>query len=224
MNFDESLWSAYQEANEAFAAALAGIIEDGDLLWIQDYHLFLLPQLVRRFLQARQPSPSVRIGFFLHTPFPSSEIYRVLPVSREVLAGVLQSDLIGFHTDDYSRHFLSSCSRLLGVDTCGNRITVPPTGHTATVGVFPIGIDPDQFAAGLAKPEIRSRALEIRVRFAGMKILVGVDRLDYIKGVPQKLHALELFLSKHPEFHEKVGAILWDIAYLTVAFLALLRS
>jgi len=148
---------------------------------------------------------NVKIGFFLHTPFPSSEVYRVLPVSKQVLAGVLQSDLIGFHTYDYARHFLSSCTRILGLSTVPNGVELD--GRLIHIGTFPIGIDPDQFLEGLALPSIIQRIGALKERFQGKKILVGVDRLDYIKGVPHKLHALEVFLSRHPEFEEKVVLI-----------------
>lgn len=109
--FDETTWQAYREANRLFAKAVAKDVHDGDLVWVHDYHLMLLPAMLR---EEMGPSKrNVKIGFFLHTPFPSSEIYRILPVRNEILLGVLHSDLIGFHTYDYARHFLSSCSRML---------------------------------------------------------------------------------------------------------------
>lgn len=144
----------------------------------------------------------VKIGFFLHTPFPSSEIYRILPVRREILLGVLQCDLIGFHTYDYARHFLSSCTRILGLPTMPNGVAFE--GRYAHVGTFPIGIEPMQFVDGLRKPTVEKRLAQLVKRFEGVKVIVGVDRLDYIKGVPQKLHALEVFLTQHPEWIGKV--------------------
>jgi len=111
--FDESAWNAYREANRLFARAIASEVEDGDLVWVHDYHLMLLPAMLRE--EIGQSKINVKIGFFLHTPFPSSEIYRILPVRNEILLGVLHSDLLGFHTYDYARHFLSSCSRILYV-------------------------------------------------------------------------------------------------------------
>ncbi|KAJ3108898.1 Trehalose-6-P synthase/phosphatase complex synthase subunit [Phlyctochytrium bullatum] len=200
--FDESHWEAYQQANLAFAKELAAFVEDGDLVWVHDYHLMLLPSLLREKLATKA---NVKIGFFLHTPFPSSEIYRILPVRKQVLLGVLQSDLIGFHTHDYARHFLSSCTRILGLHTMPNGVEFE--GRQVHVGTFPIGIDPIKFAEGLQNPKIRARIERLEKRFNGVKVLVGVDRLDYIKGVPQKLHAFELFLSEHPEWVEKVVLI-----------------
>ena len=117
ITFDESAWNAYREANRLFAKAIASEVEDGDLVWVHDYHLMLLPSMLRDEIGSTKKN--VKIGFFLHTPFPSSEIYRILPVRNEILLGVLHSDLLGFHTYDYARHFLSSCSRILYVMSLG---------------------------------------------------------------------------------------------------------
>lgn len=111
ITFDESAWEAYKDANRLFAKAISKEVQDGDLIWVHDYHLMLLPEMLRE--EIGDSKKNVKIGFFLHTPFPSSEIYRILPVRNELLLGVLHCDLIGFHTYDYTRHFLSSCSRLL---------------------------------------------------------------------------------------------------------------
>ena len=111
ITFDESAWAAYKEVNRLFAKAVAKDVQDGDLIWVHDYHLMLLPEMLREEIGTTKKN--VKIGFFLHTPFPSSEIYRILPVREALLLGVLHSDLIGFHTYDYARHFLSSCSRIL---------------------------------------------------------------------------------------------------------------
>jgi trehalose-6-phosphate synthase len=126
----------------------------------------------------------------------------ILPVRKEVLLGMLYSDMIGFHTYDYARHFMSSCTRILGLHTMPNGIEFE--GRMVHVGTFPIGIDPNRFLDGLQVTSIQERISKLREKFKGVKLLIGVDRLDYIKGVPQKLHAFELFLSKHPEWREKV--------------------
>jgi len=154
------------------------------------------------FSPTHTPTPGVKMGFFLHTPFPSSEIYRILPVRREILLGVLYCDLIGFHTYDYARHFLSSCTRILGLATMPNGVELE--GRLAHVGTFPIGIEPSTFTENLQKQSVIDRVAQLERRFSGVKVIVGVDRLDYIKGVPQKLHALELFLSQHPEWIGKI--------------------
>ncbi|CAA7267085.1 unnamed protein product [Cyclocybe aegerita] len=229
MNFDEVNWLAYRQANMQFAEAVRQQITPGAMVWVQDYHLMLLPMLLRGIIDgptktgsftqdelakitegidgsalsaAHTPIPGVKIGFFLHTPFPSSEIYRILPVRREILLGVLYCDLIGFHTYDYARHFLSSCTRILSLPTMPNGVEFE--GRLAHVGTFPIGIEPGSFIENLKKPSVIDRIASLEQRFGGVKVIVGVDRLDYIKGVPQKLHALELFLSQHPEWIGKV--------------------
>jgi trehalose 6-phosphate synthase len=203
------------------------------MVWVQDYHLMLMPLMLRGLMANGEPPADslmhkelervmegiipdenneaaiaeknvtdVKIGFFLHTPFPSSEIYRILPVRREILLGVLYCDLLGFHTYDYARHFLSSCTRILGLPTMPNGVEFD--GRYAHVGTFPIGIDPSQFVDGIEKPSVKARIASLEQRFKGVKVIVGVDRLDYIKGVPQKMHALEVFLTQHPEWIGKV--------------------
>ncbi|KAJ2686519.1 Trehalose-6-P synthase/phosphatase complex synthase subunit, partial [Coemansia spiralis] len=170
MIFEEAAWEAYQRANEAFANALLDVVNDGDLVWIQDYHLMLLPRMLRRLLDARGLR-SVKIGWFLHVPFPSSELYRVLPVRREILEGVLSADLLGFHTYDYARHFLSSCTRILGLATTPNAVEFD--GRMVHVGTFPIGIEPDQFSEALKTDVVKSRLGEFERKFEGTKVIVG---------------------------------------------------
>lgn len=199
--FNESAWQAYREANRLFAKAVANDVNDGDLVWVHDYHLMLMPAMLREEM-AKLNKKDVKIGFFLHTPFPSSEIYRILPVRNEVLLGVLHCDLVGFHTYDYARHFLSSCSRMLGLATSPNGVEFK--GNVVNIGAYPIGIDPEKFIEGLKKPKVQERIATLERKFQGVKIIVGVDRLDYVKGVPQKLHALEVFLTDHPEWIGKI--------------------
>ncbi|KAJ2704312.1 Trehalose-6-P synthase/phosphatase complex synthase subunit [Coemansia sp. IMI 203386] len=201
MVFEEAAWDAYQRANQAFAESLVDVVKDGDLVWIQDYHLMLMPLMLRRLLDARGLK-SVKIGWFLHTPFPSSELYRILPVRREILEGVLAADLLGFHTYDYARHFVSSCARILGLQTTPN--VVETETRMVQVGTFPIGIDPSKFSEALQTTEVQQRLGEFERKFSGSRVIVGVDRLDYIKGVPQKFLAFEHFLSEHPEYVGRV--------------------
>ncbi|GKZ17562.1 hypothetical protein AbraCBS73388_009233 [Aspergillus brasiliensis] len=199
--FDEAAWDAYREANRLFAKTIALEAREGDLVWVHDYHLMLLPEVLREEL-AVLGKDNIRIGFFLHTPFPSSEIYRILPVRSQLLRGVLQCDLIGFHTYDYARHFLSCCSHILGLVTTPSSVKFKD--RSVAVGAFPIGIDPDKFTEGLKSPKVQNRIASLESKFQGTKLMVSVDRLDYIKGIPQKLHALEVFLSQHPEWVGKV--------------------
>ncbi|KAI5970653.1 TPS1 [Candida margitis] len=201
MNFDENAWAAYIEANKKFAIEISKQVQDNDMVWVHDYHLMLLPEMLRQ--EIGHSKKNIRIGFFLHTPFPSSEIYRILPVRKEILVGVLSCDLIGFHTYDYARHFLSSVSRIVpNVKTSPNGILYE--NRSVSIGAFPIGIDVDNFTEGLKKPEVEQRVAQLEKKFDGVKVIVGVDRLDYIKGVPQKLHAFEIFLQQNPEWIGKV--------------------
>lgn len=205
MNFDEIAWAAYIEANKLFTEEIFKNVKDGDIVWIHDYHLMLVPTLLREKLHANGIR-NVKLGFFLHTPFPSSEIYRILPVRAEILQGVLGCDLIGFHTYDYARHFLSSVERILKLPTSPQGIRY--NDRDVTVGAYPIGIDIDKFLNGLKKPSVQDRIKQLRSKFGeDCKLIVGVDRLDYIKGVPQKLHAFEIFLETHPEWIGKVVLI-----------------
>lgn len=194
--FDFKYWDAYSRANTRFAEAVMQVYEPGDLVWVQDYHLMLLPSLLRKRLR------DVTIGFFLHTPFPSSEVYRILPVRKKVLEGVLAADLIGFHTYDYARHFLSVCTRILGLEATPKGVTFKD--HFANVGIFPIGIDPNTWINALQSNSVKERISELQEKFRGKKVLLGVDRLDYIKGVPHKLMAFEILLARQPEWKDKL--------------------
>uniref|UniRef100_K3W821 alpha,alpha-trehalose-phosphate synthase (UDP-forming) n=1 Tax=Globisporangium ultimum (strain ATCC 200006 / CBS 805.95 / DAOM BR144) TaxID=431595 RepID=K3W821_GLOUD len=197
--FDFRLWDAYKLANKRFAQAVNQVYRDGDYVWIHDYHLMNLPALLRK------RHPRCKIGWFLHTPFPSSEMYRTLPVGKQILEGLLGADLLGFHTYDYARHFLSACSRIPGATTSPKGIEWED--HFSSVGVFPIGIDPEHFEGILEKPETQTRIKDLCEKFAGCKIIIGVDRMDYIKGIPHRMLAMERFLSKYPERRESVVLI-----------------
>jgi len=199
INFDETQFEAYIRANKAFLDTVNDIIHEGDMIWVHDYHLMLLPQMLR---ESHPESFNLKIGFFLHIPFPSSEIYLVLPVRKKILLGVLNCDLIGFHTFDYARHFITACQRVLNVPTRPNAVEYK--GRLVAVDAFPIGIDPENFLNELKKDSVQKRIEYLKEKFQGAKILVGVDRLDYIKGVPQKLLAFENFLTQHPEWIGKV--------------------
>jgi trehalose 6-phosphate synthase/phosphatase len=183
--------------NQKFANRILEVYKPGDIVMIHDYHLLLLPSMLRLRI------PHMYIAFFLHIPFPSSEFLRCLPRRKDVLEGVLGSNLIGFQAHGYSRHFVSCCTRILGFhsDITG----VDAYGARVTVGVFPIGID----AAGVAKlafdnPIINDQVKALRRLYEGKKIIVGRDRLDSVRGVAQKLMAFERFLEKYPEMREKV--------------------
>lgn len=196
--FDRKQWQAYTTANNLFANTVKSEYIEGDLIWIHDYHLMILPQYLR---EKGITSP---IGWFLHVPFPSSDVYRILPVRNEILKGVLAADMVGFHTYDYARHFLSSCQRVLGLETSIKGVRLNYMHHFSSIGVHPIGIEPAHFDLVMERPSTKARIKELQHQFKGMKILLGVDRIDYIKGMPHKLLAFEVFLRKNPDYQGKV--------------------
>ncbi|RLM01800.1 hypothetical protein CFD26_108651 [Aspergillus turcosus] len=193
-------WGDYVRMNRLFADRIIQEYREGDIVWIHDYHLFLLPSLLR------QRIPNIYIGFFLHAPFPSSEFMRCLAKRKEVLTGVLGANMIGFQTFSYSRHFSSCCTRVLGFDS--NSAGVDAYGAHVAVDVFPIGIDVKAIQkAAYGYPEIEEAVVGLRKLYAGKKVIVGRDRLDSVRGVAQKLQAFEQFLEKYPEWREKVVLI-----------------
>ncbi|MCJ1442708.1 MAG: threalose-6-phosphate phosphatase [Stictis urceolatum] len=190
-------WTDYCRLNQKFADRILQIYNPGDIIWVHDYHLLLLPSLLR------QRIPNVYVGFFLHVPFPSSEFLRCLGRRKEVLAGVLGSNMIGFQTYSYSRHFSSCCRRILDFETMPASINA--YGAHIAVDVFPIGIDAAAVAhAAYGDPNINSKCPRIRELYRGMKVIIGRDRLDTVRGVAQKLQAYELFLERYPEWRGKV--------------------
>ncbi|XP_073020400.1 alpha,alpha-trehalose-phosphate synthase [UDP-forming] 5-like [Primulina eburnea] len=199
--FDRSLWQAYVSVNKIFADKVMEVISpDDDFVWIHDYHLMVLPTFLRKRFNR------VKLGFFLHTPFPSSEIYRTLPVRIELLQALLNSDLIGFHTFDYARHFLSCCSRMLGVSYQSKRgyIGLEYYGRTVSIKILPVGIHMRQLCSVLALQETESKVAELRDKFRGRTVLLGVDDMDIFKGISLKLLAFEQLLNQHPDMKGKV--------------------
>jgi trehalose 6-phosphate synthase/phosphatase len=191
LRFTDDAWASYVAVNNRFADTIAAVAEPGTRVWVHDFHLALLPAALR------SRRPDLAIGFFLHVPFPSSEIYRLLPVRRELLHGMLGADYIGFHTGDYARHFRSACLRILGMESEPNRIAVD--GRVVGIGAHPIGIDVATFRKTLADPETERIAAELEERYRGKQIVLGVERLDYTKGIPEKLDAFERILELEPE-------------------------
>lgn len=191
-------WDGYAEANEAFADVVAAHYRPGDMIWVHDYQLFLLPGLLRERL------PGARIGFFLHIPFPSEELFRTLPARDLLLQGVLGADLVGFHTPAYLRHFATSLIDILGSSVEIDRVQLP--GREVRLGVFPMGVDAQSFAELAADPAVVGETQAIRGD-GSVRILVGVDRLDYTKGIPGRLLAYERMLHTHPELREKVRLV-----------------
>ena len=198
--YDNDLWESYKHVNRLFAQTVMKIAQPDDIIWVHDYHLFLLPKLLRQQL------PDSQIGFFLHIPFPSYEIFRLLPWRREILDGVLGADLIGFHTYDYVRHFMSSVRRVLGYEHTFGQVTVD--NRIIKVDAFPMGIDYKRWADAEIKhdwmKEFQSHC-EIEHE---CKTILSIDRLDYTKGISQRLEAFDLFLEKYPEYKKCVTLIM----------------
>ncbi|KAK6134464.1 hypothetical protein DH2020_031803 [Rehmannia glutinosa] len=194
-----------KKANQMFADVVIEHYEEGDVVWCHDYHLMFLPKCLKEY------DSNIKVGWFLHTPFPSSEIHRTLPSRSEILRAVLAADLVGFHTYDYARHFVSACARILGLE--GNPDGVEDQGRLTRVAAFPIGIDSQRFTRALEVPQVQEHIKELKERFAGRKVMLGVDRLDMIKGIPQKILAFEKFLEENPDWHDKV--VLLQIAVPT---------
>ncbi|HEX6107589.1 MAG TPA: bifunctional alpha,alpha-trehalose-phosphate synthase (UDP-forming)/trehalose-phosphatase [Gemmatimonadales bacterium] len=191
-------WDAYVEANEQFARTTAERYRPGDLIWVHDYQLLLVPGMLRRML------PDARIGFFLHIPFPSEELFRTLPARARLLEGLLGADLIGFHTPAYLRHFATSLTDILGLTVDIDRVQL--AGREVRLGVFPMGIDAASFRALAEDPAVEAEVEALRGD-GSVRILVGVDRLDYTKGIPRRLLAYERMLELHPELRGKVRLV-----------------
>jgi len=201
--FNRSLWQAYVSVNKIFADRIMEVINpEDDFVWVHDYHLMALPTFLRKRFN------KVKLGFFLHSPFPSSEIYKTLPIREELLRALLNSDLIGFHTFDYARHFLSCCSRMLGLSYESKRgyIGIEYCGRTVSIKILPVGIHMGQLQSVLSLPETEAKVKELIKQFSDQDriMLLGVDDMDIFKGISLKLLAMEQLLMQHPEWQEKI--------------------
>ena len=195
--YEDHSWVYYAEINQVFADRIVRNWKRGDVIWIHDYHLLLVPSMVRRKL------PDAQIGFFLHVAFPSSEVFRCLAMRNELLEGMLGANLIGFQTEEYCRHFLQTCSRLLYVEATPDGLQLED--RFVNVSTFPIGVDPKSLNAKRDDPEVLQWLQRIQSKYADKKLIVARDKLDHVRGVRQKLLAYELFLNKYPQFREKVS-------------------
>lgn len=195
-HFDRAAWRAYERVNAMFADEIARRAKPGDVVWVHDYQLALVPELLRR------RGLTCPIGFFLHIPFPSAETYRSLPAREHILRGMLGSDLIAFHTYEYVSHFRNACLRVLGVESDPKSVRLP--SHRVNLEVLPIGIDPNEVREMAASPEAAREYATLQESYKGKKIIAGVDRLDYTKGIPEKLRAFEELLRAHPKLRQRV--------------------
>lgn len=194
--FSRENWTSYRVVNEMYADAIAAIAQPGDLIWIHDYQLCLVPRLLR------EKGLGCPIGFFLHIPFPSADIYRTLPVADELLRGILGADLIGFHAYEYVSHFRMAALRVLGLESDTTFLEIQ--SRKVQLEVLPIGIEPREVQEFLKSPEALQEQTDLERTFAGKQIVVGVDRLDYTKGIVLKLLAFEEFLKQYPQWRENV--------------------
>ncbi|MBI2989140.1 MAG: bifunctional alpha,alpha-trehalose-phosphate synthase (UDP-forming)/trehalose-phosphatase, partial [Deltaproteobacteria bacterium] len=196
--YQPKFWEQYKRVNEVFCETLLDIVRQDDLVWIHDYHLMLLPRL----LQARAPHLSV--GFFLHIPFPSFEVFRLLPGKwrRGILEGLLGADLLGFHTHEYVQHFLQSVLRILGYEHNMGQILTPD--GIVKADSFPMGIDFEKFSIALNDPDVRREEDDLKNTFSQVKVVLSVDRLDYSKGILNRLEGFEIFLETSPQYHGRV--------------------
>jgi trehalose 6-phosphate synthase/phosphatase len=196
---DAKGWDGYRRVNEKFADAVASAWRPGDVVWVHDYQLMLVPGLVRQRL------PDARVGFFLHIPFPAPEVFRTLPWRDALLEGLLGADLVGFHTSAYARHFSTSLRYLLGVPADLQR--AESDGREVRIDSFPMGIDVAEFERLASLPSVIEEARRVREESGGRRILLGVDRLDYTKGIPRRMLAFERFLERTPALREQVRLI-----------------
>ncbi|KAJ7630490.1 alpha,alpha-trehalose-phosphate synthase [Roridomyces roridus] len=216
--YETESFKQYVAVNQRFADAISANYQDGDIIWVNDYHLMLLPAMLRASPNIPAHAP---IGFFMHVAFPSSEIFRCLSVRRPLLSGLLAANLIGFQTANYARHFRQTVSRIMAYEALPRGIQVSEgEGESrrirfVDVGVFPMGIDVQQLEEKKREPDVGEWVQVLKQRYAGMKIVVGRDKLDEIQGVRQKLLAFQAFLEKFPEFQQKV--VLIQVALQTTA-------
>ncbi|MGB0523337.1 MAG: bifunctional alpha,alpha-trehalose-phosphate synthase (UDP-forming)/trehalose-phosphatase [Flammeovirgaceae bacterium] len=198
--YEPALWDAYVRVNQKFCDELEKYADPDDIIWIHDYQLLLLPAMLREKL------PNATIGFFQHIPFPSFEIFRLMPWREEILNGILGADLIGFHTYDDMRHFLSSINRIVGIGNTMGKIKVG--NRLVAVDSFPMGIDYEKFENAVSS-EATKQKIERYQRLLGReKIILSIDRLDYSKGIKQRILAFDTFLERYPQYLSKVSLIL----------------
>ena len=200
LKFDAKSWEAYVEANTIFSEAVVARYRPNDLIWVHDYHLMLLPKMLRDKL------PDAAIGFFLHIPFPSSEIFPVLPRREELLEGLLGADLLAFQTHGHLQQFRAALLRVLGMESKISEVAVG--SRPVRLEALPIGIAPEEYTRLLNEDEVTARQYaEWVARYSGRRVLLAVDRLDYTKGVPERLRAFAHLLRSTPDLKEKVVLI-----------------
>jgi len=201
-SYQKEHWEQYILVNEIFCKTLLSIIRPGDVIWVHDYHLMLLPGMIRKQI------PDATIGFFLHIPFPSYEVFRLIPSSwrRHIMEGLYGSDLVGFHTHDYRTYFLRSTQRILGYSNHMGEIQ--RNGHLVKVDNFPMGIDYHKYHSTALGKKVEAEKKKLKKSFASLKLIVSIDRQDYTKGILNRLKGYEYFLKTYPQWKEKVCLVM----------------
>jgi trehalose 6-phosphate synthase/phosphatase len=196
--YDEEYWAVYKEVNRQFCDAVMKVVQPGDIVWVHDYHLMLLPGLLREQL------PDTPIGFFLHIPFPGYELFRMMPRTwgQQILNGLLGSDVVGFHSKDYTDHFIDTVTRMLGYKHSEAGISVGD--RIVSAGTYPMGIDYEKYAQAAVSDEVQRARADLKSTLQGCRLVLSIDRLDYTKGIVNRLRGYELFLEQNPNWHEKV--------------------
>ena len=200
MEYESRYWQAYKEVNALFCEAAVKLMEPGDIVWVQDYQLMLLPSMIRDKIQ------DASIGYFHHIPFPAYELFRVLPERAEILNGLLGADLIAFHTYDYMRHFISAAYRVLDMDCYLDEIRI--NNRVIHIDAYPMGINFSLYYDAILRSSVQKTAAKLSKDFGNHKFILSVDRLDYSKGILHRLKGFANFLKNHPEYIEKVSLLM----------------
>ncbi|MFA7180821.1 MAG: bifunctional alpha,alpha-trehalose-phosphate synthase (UDP-forming)/trehalose-phosphatase [Bacteroidales bacterium] len=194
---EPSHWESYKKVNQMFAEAASKVISPGDIVWVQDYQLMLLPKMLREMF------PDISIGYFHHIPFPSYELFRVLPERAEILEGLLGADLVAFHTFEYMRHFISAVERVLDLNFELDQVRLKE--RIVRIDALPMGINFDLYYNSILNPKVARIADKLKKNYKDHKIILSVDRLDYSKGILNRLKGFARFLENHPEHQGKVS-------------------
>ncbi len=196
-NYDINYWNQYRRVNNKFCEAVMKVAEPDDVIWIHDYQLLLLPTMLRK------ETPDFTIGFFLHIPFPSHELFRLIPWRSELLNGMLGADLLGFHTYDDVHHFMVAASRILQISYSANVISC--NNRSIVADAFPMGIDDRKFDELTKNILVKQNLAQLQKDFANQRMILSIDRLDYSKGILQRLQAFDVFLQENPDYHQQVS-------------------
>ena len=200
MEYETSFWETYKEVNHLFGEMAASLLQPGDVVWVHDYQLMLLPKIIR------DSSKGVSIGYFHHIPFPSYELFRVLPERAEILDGLLGADLIAFHTHDYMRHFVSAAERVMDLQFKLDQVLIE--NRMVYVDAFPMGINFELYYDAILNPAVQEKAKTLKANFGEHKLMLSVDRLDYSKGILHRIRGFSQFLERHPSYRGKISLVM----------------